>query len=76
VVMSDATGEDRLCGVGELRSSSLKSGSHPAILGEPMKKSSDCTGWSKSQCEVLLFRHVLKNDESYWGSPILSLLSV
>jgi hypothetical protein len=34
------------------------------------------TGWSRSPCGSLLFRHVVKNDESYWGSIMLSLLSV
>jgi hypothetical protein len=34
------------------------------------------TGWSRSPCGALLFRHVITNDESYWGSMMLSLLSV
>jgi hypothetical protein len=34
------------------------------------------TAWSRSPCGSLLFRHVVKNDESYRGSTILGLLSV
>jgi hypothetical protein len=34
------------------------------------------TGWSRSPCGALLFRHVVNNDESYWGSTMLNLLSV
>jgi hypothetical protein len=34
------------------------------------------TGWSRSPCGALLFRHLAKNNESHWGSTMLSFLSV
>jgi hypothetical protein len=34
------------------------------------------TGLCRSPCGTLLFRHAVKNDESYWGSTMPSLLPV
>jgi hypothetical protein len=68
---------------------SLKGDHHLCCLEKPFPSigivllgSSSCfisnfsTGWSRSPCGALLFRHVVKNDERYWGSTMLRLLSV